>query len=234
MKVILLEKTPNLKDVIYAACRQCYFEDWIGNEWLNNNISNHSDDDKNRLITHVFNSGHHTTLEHASFTFSISGISRSLSHQLVRHRIATFSQQSQRYAGKGKSHYIIPPKIEKNNECLNKFNELLDHINETYSYLVDNNILEEDARYVLPNACSTNIVMTMNVRALIHFLEERLCSCAQWEIRNLARKIHEICKNEFPIIFNNIGPKCYTLGYCNESSKRSCGLKPLKRNFLKE
>lgn len=248
MEVKLLECTPNMLDVIFMACRQCYNEGWVGNSWFKDEDSKNvliienekvvKNSYKEKIIKHVFDSGHHSVLEHATFTFAIDGISRSLSHQLVRHRIASFSQQSQRYAGRGdvgtaeNSKYIIPPKILKNKKCLEKYLELLNQIDKTYDFLLNEGIPSEDSRFVLPNATPTRIVMTMNIRSLIHFFEERLCTCAQWEIRKMALDMYDICKKEFPLIFENIGPKCHTLGYCNENENRTCGRKPRKETFL--
>lgn len=240
MEIKLLSYNEKSLDLIYLACRQCYFDGWVGDI----DISSIDKEEKNKLIKHVISSGHTSTLEHVCFSFAIKGISRACSHQLVRHRIGfSYSQQSQRYVGNNKgelgeneriSTYVIPTKIKKNPEAIEIFNRFLEETERTYDKLKNLGISNEDSRFVLPNATKTNIVVTANCRSLLHFFEERCCSCAQWEIRELANKMLDICKDKLPEVFNDCGPKCYNLGYCNESSKRTCGKKPLKKDFLKE
>jgi thymidylate synthase (FAD) len=161
-------------------------------------------------------------LEHATFTFGIEGISRACSHQLVRHRIASYSQQSQRYVNAKTFNYIIPESIKRDKELKKKFEAFIKNSAETYATLSNAGIRDEDARFVLPNACETKIVVTMNARALLNFFKERICMRAQWEIRALAEKMLEECMEVAPVIFKYAGPSCETEMVCRQG-KRSCG-----------
>lgn len=232
MKVKLLTSTPNAKELIYTAARQCYSKGFVGDTW-GDEIA---DDKMNKLITHLKTSGHTSVLEHVSFTFAIDGISRALTHQLVRHRIASYSQQSQRYVNLNLEmnidNYIVPPKIKENNKAYFAYVDALTNIQKTYNNLIEVGISPEDARFVLPNASITRIVMTMNCVALLHFFDLRCCNLAQWEIRDLANTLLSICKDKLPIIFKNAGSKCIALGYCPESKQRSCCKYPLKSDVV--
>lgn len=225
VKVQLLSKTEDALNVIYSACRQCYFEGFVGDKYPFPEIK---EEEKIKLIKHVLNSGHHSTLEHVSLTVGIAGISRALTHQLVRHRIASYSHQSQRYAGAGEStnegtlSYIIPPKISRNEKAKEIFVSTMGAIDEAYRKLIELGIPNEDSRFVLPNAAETRIVVTMNLRSWIHFLEERCCTRAQWEIRHTSNEVLALCQKEFPYVFSHLGPKCVRLGYCPEV-KNGCG-----------
>ena len=226
MEVKVLEHTPNPLKVHYLAARQCYMPGWVGE------VPEVSKEEMTKLINKVMESGHTSTVEHVSFTFAIDGVSRALSHQLVRHRIASYSQQSQRYVQNEESGgYIIPSKIFKS-EYMEAFDEHMLQIFEFYEEMVANGIPAEDARYILPNAMTTKIVVTMNCRSLINFFGERLCACAQWEIRRMAQKMMGACREIYPEVFKDIGPKCFQLGYCPEPPKRSCGLMRLKAVVL--
>lgn len=167
-------------------------------------------------------SGHESILEHAVYSFEIKGVSRALTHQLVRHRIASYSQQSQRYVNMNEFDYVMPKSIEDNIDAYAKFYQAMDMIDYTYILLKEMGIPEEDARYVLPNACTTNIIVTMNARQLRHFFALRCCERAQWEIRALANRMLRICKEVSPTIFANAGPSCVVTGRCPEG-ERSCG-----------
>ena len=173
-------------------------------------------------------SGHESVLEHAVYTFEVKGVSRALTHQLVRHRIASYSQQSQRYVNMGRFGYVVPESIGKltdeNKFLLKEYVGLMNRIHETYNMLIENGCPEEDARYVLPNACTTNIIVTMNARELIAYFKYRVCNRAQWEIRELANRMLEICKQVSPTIFAHAGANCDVLGYCPE--QKSCGKCP--------
>ncbi|RKQ63721.1 thymidylate synthase (FAD) [Thermovibrio guaymasensis] len=174
-------------------------------------------------------------LRHSWFTFLVDGISRACSHQLVRHRPASYSQQSQRYVAMRKFPYVEPEsvkgvKVEVNNEEVS-FKDLMELIGKFYEKLVEKGVPKEDARFVLPNACTTRIVFTMNGEELVHFLRLRTCSRAQWEIREMAIEILRILRNNFPNLFNNVGPNCYYLGYCTEG-KKSCGKPEQVRKFF--
>ncbi len=179
------------------------------------------------ILTHVVNLGHTSVIEHASFTFAISDVSRSLTHQLVRHRIASYAQQSQRYVNLNEPCYVIPPTIQKNTAMKKAYTKTMDAIWEQYNDLLELGIPAEDARYVLPNAACTNIIVTMNARSLLNFFELRCCQHAQWEIRSLAQKMLQQVKKVAPVLFKNAGPSCKTKKICPEN-KKECPLYPKK------
>ncbi len=179
-----------------------------------------------KLIADLFRSGHLSTFEHVSFTFGIDGLSRVASHQLVRHRVASFSQQSQRYVkmSPDPDNVVVPPSVSKNPEAMRIYAEAVRHSQETYARLTEMGIPKEDARFILPHGHSTRLVMTMNARELHHFFGLRLCRRAQWEIHELARKMLALCREAAPVIFDMAGPSCI-FGKCSEA--RNCG-KPYK------
>ena len=147
---------------------------------------------------------------------------RSLTHQLVRHRLASYSQQSQRYVAEHDFEYILPPTIEEKPEAKAKFEALMDNIRSTYDELAEMGVPREDARYVLANATETKIVVTMNARSLMHFFNLRCCNRAQWEIRELAYKMLEQAKEAAPLLFKNAGASCVATGHCPEGAM-TCG-----------
>ena len=165
-------------------------------------------------------SGHLSVLEHASFTFSIQGVSRVLLAQLTRHRIASFSVESQRYCT------VEPGKFAKP-----EYGLMANAAYSRYIGLIEDGEKPEDARYILPEGTTTSLIMTMNARELLHFFALRCCSRAQWEIRELANKMLALCRNAAPIIFENAGPYCKQHGYCPET--RSCGNAPRLKDLLK-
>jgi thymidylate synthase (FAD) len=177
------------------------------------------------ILDQVLKLGHTSVIEHASFTFAISDVSRSLTHQLVRHRIASYSQQSQRYVNLNEPHYVVPPLIAQNSKTKKAYEKTMEVIWEHYNKLLELDIPAEDARYVLPNATCTNIMVTMNARSLLNFFELRCCLHAQWEIRMLANKMLSEVKKVAPILFQNTGPTCKTRGFCPEE-KKDCPLYP--------
>lgn len=166
--------------------------------------------------------GHTSVLEHLSFTFSIEGISRACSHELVRHRIASYSQQSQRHV-KMERDYTTPPTIARNQTARKLYDDHIGSAWKVYGKLLKMNVPPEDARFVLPNAARTNLVMTMNARSLLNFFELRCCMHAQWEIRALAYRILREVKKVAPSIFKNAGPPCVHRGICPENDT-SCKL----------
>lgn len=182
-----------------------------------------------KLLSRIIEEGHWSVLEHASFTFGIEGISRACSHQLVRHRLASYSQQSQRFANESGFNYIIPPKIKQEKKALEKFEKFIEESRKNYSELIELGIPKEDSRFVLPNACETRIAVTMNARALYNFFERRLCTRAQWEIRILANAMKKELVKVAPLLFKNVDAICERLGYCPE--KESCGRYPLKKDL---
>jgi thymidylate synthase (FAD) len=198
------------------------------------------DDDVSKSLKSAMSSGHTAVLEHWSATFAISGVSRALTHQLVRHRMASFSQQSQRYVNMGNFEYVIPESIrnheitwdeEGKTDVARWYTNVMEGLSGFYATLIEAGIPEEDARYILPNACTTNIVVTMNARELRHFFRLRCCTRAQWEIRELANRMLELCKEVAPVIFENAGASCVQLGYCPEG-KKSCG--KVKKSQMEE
>lgn len=162
-------------------------------------------------------SGHMSVFEHINYTFFIDGISRACSHQLVRHRLASFTQASQRHSHQ--SAFIHPEGMSE--EQKQTWRQSIRLSAQTYRLLMEMGMSREDARSVLPNAAATTIIMTMNARELAHFLELRLCNKAQTEIRGLAQEIHKLAKEHFPLLFEHVGPPCFITGECRES--KPCG-----------
>lgn len=240
MKVKLLSYTPQPEKVISMAAKLCYSS--VGVEGIEENLTEESVD---KFLNMLINIGHESPLEHVSFTFAVEGISRACSHQIVRHRIASYSQQSQRYVKLDQFEYIIPHEINEIEEARELFIDSMKKDQEVYDKLVDilfekhyNNLIKygknekeaksqaekkaiEDARYVFPNACETKMVLTMNTRSLYNFLDHRCCERAQWEIRELAIEMLRQLKEVAPILFKNSGPNCVK-GACPEGNM-ACG-----------
>ena len=221
MKVRLLSYTRYPLRVIFSSARQCYSKDSAYKIFKDSKVK--SRQEMQKFIEKLIKRGHLSPLEHVSFVFGIEGISRVCTHQLVRHRIASFSQQSQRYVFQNFK-FIIPSQIKKNLSALKKFNEItqnaLDAYKQIYKILIEAGVpqekAKEDARFVLPQAMETKIVVSMNARELLHFFGERLCMKAQWEIRELASKMRALCMKVLPEVFIHSGPKCKRLGFCPE------------------
>ena len=257
LKVTLLTHTPHPEKTISASAKLCYSSSDIDN--LLNNLTR---DNINKFLNKLIDMGHESPIEHVSFTFGIEGVSRSLTHQLVRHRLASYSQKSQRYVREGQFEYVIPPEIEKSKKAKAIYLEAMENDQAVYNKLVrllikenidryfsENNIewasedrasinsffktnlkrkyeefekqAIEDARYVLPNACETKIICTMNARELLHFFKKRCCNRAQWEIREMATQMLILSKQVAPILFKNAGPGCID-GHCPEGGM-TCG-----------
>lgn len=216
MQVELLYHTPDPERAIATAARLCYAP--VGASEL---METMPEDRVKSVLATIMRSGHFSTLEHASYTFAIDGVSRALTHQLVRHRLASFNQQSQRYVKfKDGIDVIVPHTIEADPEAKKIFDEAMDKAASAYKGLLDAGIPPEDARFVLPNAAETKIVVTMNVRELLHFFDLRCCNRAQWEIRELAHKMLELVKPTAPYIFMDAGASCVRTS-CPEG-KMSC------------
>ena len=238
LNVKLLEMTQNAISVIYSACKQCYSAKFAGDIFDEGRSDFQKDEE---FVKRVVASDHESPLEHVKFTFAIEGVSRALTHQLVRHRLASYSQQSQRYVKEIDFDYVIPPSIESEQNTRDEFIKLMNEIQKSYNKTLEifrkNNKTgeraNEDARFLLPQAAETKIVVTMNCRELLHFFKQRCCTRAQWEIRNLADKMLKICKECLPAVFSEAGAKCVVLGYCPEGVKFSCGRYPLKENVLR-
>ena len=178
-------------------------------------------------LKHAIASGHESVTEHALFTFAISGVSRALLAQLSRHRLMSLSVQSQRYVNMDGFDYVTPKSIEgASDDVYNEYLSLMDAIDKTYQSFIERGIPEEDARYILPNATCTNIVVSVNARELRHIAGLRMCARAQWEIRELVTKMVELAKEVAPTLFEGVGARCEQLGYCPE--QRGCGKYPKK------
>jgi thymidylate synthase (FAD) len=187
-----------------------------------------------QIIKRVTGYGHMSVIEHASFTFSIEDVSRAMTHQLVRHRLASYTQQSQRYVKYDTlKSYVTPPTIANNPDAQKIFEEALEHVSNVYNKLLEMGIPKEDARYILPNAAKTNIVVTMNARELRHFFNLRCCARSQWELREVAIEMLRQVKRVAPSLFENAGPTCVELGYCPEGKMKppECNIEEIKRQF---
>ena len=252
-KVTLLAYTPNPEEVVAMAAKLCYSASDIEN--IRDGLT---EENTARFIQMLSDLGHGSPVEHASFTFGIEGISRACSHQLVRHRIASYSQQSQRYVDGTKFEFVTPPEIEKNEKAYEAYKKVIDMQSEAYreirDTLIAGNIREhygkkykgsdkeiieafkkdkkslyssfekkanEDARFVLPNACTTKIICTFNTRSLDNFFAHRCCNRAQWEIREVAEQMLLECLKVAPHLFSKCGPSCL-FGPCPEG-RMSCG-----------
>ena len=217
MQVKLVRYTPEPERTVAMSARLCYSP--IGAAQLEEKIS---DEQAAKLVRKLVSMGHFSTLEHVTLTFAIEGVSRVLTHQLVRHRIASYSQQSQRYVKEHDFETIVPPSIAKNPEAKAKFDALMTQIQDLYNEFTAAGVLAEDARYILPNAAETKIVCTFNARSLLNFFSLRCCTRAQWEIRALANEMLRQVKEVAPVIFENAGPTCVSEGVCHEG-EMSCG-----------
>ncbi len=218
MNVKLLAYTENADAICAAAGKSCYSEK-PAHELINQG-------EPEKILGQIVGMGHHSVIEHAYFTFSVEGVSRSLTHQLVRHRVASFSQQSQRYVSLKEPTYVIPETIKNDPECREIYEAMMQSVWDAYHKL-QKRVPSEDARYVLPNGCTTNITITMNARELLHFFSLRCCNRAQWEIREMADEMMKLCKKVSPTIFKDAGAPCVR-GACPEG-KLSCG-NPRRKN----
>lgn len=240
MKVILISHTPNPEKTVAAAARLCYSPATVERV-----LDGMTDEKAAGFVSMLSEIGHESPIEHATFTFGIEGVSRSLLAQITRHRIASFSVQSQRYVNENCFEYVIPPEIEADPEAKECYIKAMDRIQDDYDKLTD--ILKqkhykiflekgqdektatrnaekkaiEDARFVLPNACTTKMMLTMNARSLHNFFAHRCCYRAQWEIRNLAKEMLKLVLEVAPNLFSKAGPPCLN-GPCPEG-KMSCG-----------
>ncbi len=239
MKVFLINYSNSPQNLISIAAKVCYSE-----QGIDCIVQKTTDENSEKFVEKLLEFGHESPIEHASFTFGVEGVSRSLLAQITRHRIASFSVRSQRYVMEDDFSFVVPPKIEKDEKAKKIFLEFMENAKETYSRLVDvlaekevkemvesgveENIARkkaakesaQDARFVLPNACETKFVVTMNARSLLNFFRLRCCNRAQWEIRDLACSMLKIVSSIAPAIFKNAGPAC-VFGRCSEG-KMSC------------
>lgn len=217
MDVRLLSHTPDPERAIAAAARLCYAP--VGAAEL---METMSDEAVRKVLRTIITSGHTSALEHASLTFAIDGVSRALTHQLVRHRLASYNQQSQRYVSYDEDPtFVVPPAVAADPEAFKRFKAATAAAFSAYRALLDMGVAPEDARYLLPNAMETKIVVTMNVRELLHFLDLRCCKRAQWEIRDLAMRMLELAEPVAPYILLDAGASCRR-GACREG-RMTCG-----------
>ena len=240
MKVTLLQHTPEPEKIIASAAKLCYSESGVENI-----LDGLTEEKTEKFLAMLMNLGHESPIEHVSFTFGIEGVSRSLLAQFTRHRIASYSVKSQRYVKEGMFEFILPPEIEKNEEAKKLFLETMEQDQKAYDRLTEilqkkhfetylNEGLDEktakskaekqaieDARFVLPNACETKMVVTMNARSLMNFFHHRCCTRAQWEIRAVADEMLRLVKEVAPTLFQKAGPSCVA-GACPEG-KMTCG-----------
>jgi len=250
-KVTLLAHTPDPERTVAFAAKLCYSSSGI--EDLRDGLT---EEKISSFVKMLADMGHESPIEHVSFTFGIEGVSRSMTHQLVRHRLASYSQKSQRYVTEGAFEYIIPPEIEKNEEAKKLFVDTMNADQAAYDKIADalkkkhtqtflaegkdektalrmaEKKAIEDARFVLPNACETKIVVTMNARTLMNFFHHRCCSRAQWEIKEVADLMLKEVSAVAPNLFKNAGPSCVA-GACPEG-KMTCGKANEMRKFYEE
>ena len=250
MNVKLLAHTPNPEQVIAAAAKLCYAKSDI--QGLFDKLT---PENTESFLDHLASLGHESPIEHVSFTFGIEGVSRALLAQITRHRLASYSVQSQRYVEKAGFDYVLPPEIEAIPEARELYEKEMAHDAEVYAALRDilvkkhtaDNIAagmsekdalfaagkkaNEDARFVLPNACDTRIIVTMNARSLYNFFRQRCCSRAQWEIRAVATEMLALVKEVAPVLFKNAGPACVK-GACSEGSY-TCGKAKAVREYFR-
>jgi thymidylate synthase (FAD) len=238
LNVILLKHTPHPEEVVATAAKLCYTKSNINDLKVKIELK-----DQDEFIRKLISSGHMSPIEHASFTFAIEGISRACSHQLVRHRLASYSQQSQRYvSNKQKTEdifdFIIPPSIVGDDEAKAIFIDFMKTAQQTYDSITERlnrngltgEAANQDARFVLPNAAETKIMVTMNARELLHFFLQRCCNRAQWEIQAVAIEMLRLVKAVSPTIFSLAGPGCL-IGPCPEGDF-SCGnIKEVRKKY---
>lgn len=251
LKVTLLSYTPQPEQTVAAAAKLCYSASSI--DTIREGLTEEKTASFVQMLSEL---GHESPIEHASFTFGIEGVSRSLLAQITRHRIASYSVQSQRYVKESMFEYVIPPEIEAIPEAKTEFIRAMEedqaHYEKLTALLKEKHFDEmlgtgmeekaakraaekkaiEDARFVLPNACTTKIIMTMNARSLLNFFSHRCCNRAQWEIRELAELMLKLCVQVAPHLFQKAGPPCVN-GACPEG-KMSCGkAKEMKARYDK-
>ncbi len=224
MKVSLISHNAESAKIVSTAARLCYSDMNIDEA-----VKDMSMEEAEKRTRKMVELGHHSTLEHISFTFGIEGVSRALTHQLVRHRIASFSQQSQRYINFENFEYVTPKSIKKNEAIENKYIELMNSVRDFYKEMLDADIPKEDARYIFPNSVSSKLILTMNARSLLNFFSLRLCNRAQYEIRSMAMEMYNCVKDVVPSIFEKAGPSCVSEGICRENYPEC----PRKKNLKK-
>lgn len=230
LKVELIQHTPDPERTVAAAARLCYSPTGVDQI-----LEKMTPAQVERFLAKIRQLGHLSPFEHASFSFGVEGVSRVCLNQVVRHRIASYSQQSQRYVRESQFDYIVPPMIQDNPKAREVFEEEMRAIQKAYNRLISKGIHQEDARYLLPGGCESKIVITMNARELLHYFELRTCQRAQWEIRRLAQEMLRLAKQTAPGLFSDAGAPCVHQGICREGDL-SCGrihqLPPRPASFI--
>ena len=222
MKITLITHTPDPEKIIASAAKLCYSSNDIGT--LMNGLTTEKIES---FIKKLADLGHQSPLEHCTFMFGVEGVSRALLAQLTRHRIASYSVKSQRYVKEDDFDYVVPNSIKELKPEFKyggygwNYDDVMELIGFYYRAAVEAGVPAEDARYVLPNACTTQVMMTFNIRSLLNFFELRCCNRAQWEIRQMADEMLDICKSIAPNIFAKAGASCVR-GKCKEG-KMCCG-----------
>ena len=234
LKVILLSHTPKPEETVAMAAKLCYSPSDIKSLKSKTEAK-----DQKTFVEKLMKMGHMTPIEHSSFTFAIEGISRACSHQLVRHRLASYSQQSQRYVSEEAGFdYVIPPIIKEDRELKENFTSFMKKAQAAYNNMVKKlnekgvkgESANQDARFILPNAAETKIMVTMNARELLHFFRQRCCNRAQWEIRRMSEEMLRLVKKTAPTIFHKAGPGCL-YAPCPEGDY-SCGkVKEVRKKY---
>ncbi len=251
MNVTLIAHTPEPEKVVAAAAKLCYSSSDV--QTLMDNLTPEKVESFVELLASY---GHESPIEHVTFTFGIEGISRACTHQLVRHRIASYSQKSQRYVSEKGFEYVTPPAIAADEKALARYEAAMAQMNDAYNEIAD--LLEqshydallsegkgekealrvarkmaiEDARFVLPNGCETKIIVTMNARSLMNFFHHRCCNRAQWEIRDVAQEMLRLCREAAPALFSHAGPSCVN-GKCPEGSMTCGKMKDMREMYKK-
>ena len=220
-KVSLIRYTADPEATVALAAKLCYSD-----RELDDLTENILAKDNSKFISKLTDMGHLSPIEHASFTFSVEGVSRAMLAHITRHRIASFSVRSQRYVSEDSFNYVIPPAIEEMGAAavaryVGQMDTIMDWYRDWQSALGHGERSNEDARFILPNACETKMIVTMNARELMHFFELRCCNRAQWEIRDVAWQMFEAVVKVAPNLFKECGPGCLR-GGCPEGAK-SCG-----------
>lgn len=230
MKVKLLAYTPEPEKTCAASAMTSFKLKGSGTH-----IDKLTDEKAHEIIRMVLGYGHVSVIEHANFTFSVEGISRVFTHELVRHRLASYTQQSQRYVRIKDFDPVVPHTIRKNKKAKKIFDDFIKEVPHVYMKLAELGIPNEDARFVLPNATRTNITITMNARELHHFFNLRCCARSLWEMQEVATKMLEEVRKVAPVLFENAGPSCVKLGYCPEKNLKpdTCDLKKIREKFEK-
>ena len=214
IQVKLVDYTPNPELAVAAAARTCVRD--MDYEAVCAELRK---EDVQRILRTVILKNHHSVLEHINFTFAISGVSRVLTHQLVRHRIASYSQLSQQRTDSSYLKFTTPPEIHHDPELAEEYESMMIHCRELYRRLIECGISRNSARYVLPSAFNTRIVTTINARSLFNLLAQRECEVEEWEFRQVALLMHSELMKVAPGIFRFAGPLCETQGYCPEEKK---------------